>query len=169
MDHFVAQMYACGLIEAKLLDDWEDKFDKSWRETQPHFTRKFNKERCKQEREKTQKNDESSAVFCKAPHPHTLYTPQEGANSTTADNRFTSEMEYATVLEEKANTQAERIIELEARVYDQTVLTKTTDYAASAVATGTNMELNEIRETLNQLADSVTPQAATFHQYERRQ
>ena len=51
-------------------------------------------------------------------------------------------MEYAAALEYKANTQAEIIIELEASVDGQTVLTKTTNYAASAVATGTNKELN---------------------------
>ena len=47
-------------------------------------------------------------------------------------------IEYAAVLEEKANAQAESIIELEASVDGQTVLTNTTKYAASVVATGTN-------------------------------
>ena len=54
-------------------------------------------------------------------------------------------MEYAAALEEKSNTQAERIIELEASVDGKTVLTETTEYAASAVATGTNKEISEIK------------------------
>ena len=47
-------------------------------------------------------------------------------------------MEYDTALNEKANTQAKRIIYLEAGVDGKTVLTDTTDYAASIVVTGTN-------------------------------
>ena len=43
----------------------------------------------------------------------------------------------------------------------QTVLTNTTKYAASAVATGTNKELSEIKEMTKQLATSVTAHAAT--------
>ena len=43
----------------------------------------------------------------------------------------------------------------------QTTLTDTSDYAASAVATCTNTELNEIKATMKQLADSVTAQAET--------
>ena len=41
-------------------------------------------------------------------------------------------------LEESANTQYYNIIELEANVDGQTVLTDNTNYAARAVATGTN-------------------------------
>ena len=29
VDQFVAQMYVCGLFEARLLDDWEETADKS--------------------------------------------------------------------------------------------------------------------------------------------
>ena len=47
-------------------------------------------------------------------------------------------MEYAVVLEEKASSQAERIIEVEASVDGQTVLTDTTNYVASTVDTGNN-------------------------------
>ena len=47
-------------------------------------------------------------------------------------------MDYAAALEEKSNAQAEHIIELEASVDGQTVLTNTTEYAVSVVATGTN-------------------------------
>ena len=43
----------------------------------------------------------------------------------------------------------------------QTVLIKTTNYAASAVATGTNKELRNIKEMMKQLADSIIAQAAT--------
>ena len=49
-------------------------------------------------------------------------------------------MEYDAALEEKANAQAGRIIELEASVDGQTVRSDTTDYVASPVATGTNKE-----------------------------
>ena len=38
VDHFVAQMYAYGLFEAKLMDGWEETSNKSWGETHPHFT-----------------------------------------------------------------------------------------------------------------------------------
>ena len=47
-------------------------------------------------------------------------------------------MDYAAAMEENFNAQAERIIELESGVDGQTVLTNTTGYAASAMATGTN-------------------------------
>ena len=47
-------------------------------------------------------------------------------------------MEYYMALEEKANTQAERTIELEASVDGQTVLADTIDYAASVLLTCTN-------------------------------
>ena len=43
----------------------------------------------------------------------------------------------------------------------QTVLTNTTKYAASTVATGTNKELSEIKEMTKQLETSVTAHAAT--------
>ena len=68
-------------------------------------------------------------------------------------------MEYYAALEEKINAQAERIIDLEGRVDGQTVLTSTTNYVASAVATGTNKEMNEIKAMIKQLAYSVTAQA----------
>ena len=107
-------MYACGLFEAKFLDDWEETADKSWGKTRPHFTCQFNKESRKLEREKSQKNYESSNVFRKAPHLHTLEIPQGGATTTTTDIIFTAAMDYAETLKEKFNAQAERIIELEA-------------------------------------------------------
>ena len=50
-------------------------------------------------------------------------------------------MDYAAVLEENSNAQAERIIELEPSVDFQTVITNPTEYATSAAATGTNKEL----------------------------
>ena len=43
----------------------------------------------------------------------------------------------------------------------QTILTDNTDYAASAVATGTNKEMSNIKEMMKQFAVSVTYQAAT--------
>ena len=70
-------------------------------------------------------------------------------------------MEYAAALEEKANIQANRIIELEVIVYGQTVFTDTVDYVASTVATGSNKEMREIKAMLKQLAASVTAQAET--------
>ena len=72
-------------------------------------------------------------------------------------------MEYAAALEEKANAQVERIIELEASVDDQTVLNKATDFVESAVTTGgANKDLKEIRPMMKQLTASVTAQAATL-------
>ena len=70
-------------------------------------------------------------------------------------------MDYAVAPKEKSNTQTERIIEIEAIVDGQTVLTNTNKYAASAVAKGTNKELSDIKAMLKQLADYVTAQATT--------
>ena len=70
-------------------------------------------------------------------------------------------MEYTAALEEKSNAQSKRIIDLDAIVYGQTVLTNTTDYAARAVSTGDNKELTEIRSMMKPLAALVTAQAAT--------
>ena len=56
VDQFVAQMYVCGMFEAKFLNDWEETADKLWGATHPQFTRHFNKERRKLERKKSQKN-----------------------------------------------------------------------------------------------------------------
>ena len=60
-------------------------------------------------------------------------------------------MDYAAVLEENSNAQTECIIELDASVDGQTVLTKNTKYMASTVATGTKKELKEIKATMKQL------------------
>ena len=43
----------------------------------------------------------------------------------------------------------------------QTVFTDTTNYAASAVATGTNKEINNIKEIMKQLSAYATTQAET--------
>ena len=70
-------------------------------------------------------------------------------------------MEYSAALEEKANAQAERIIQLNVSVDGQIFLTDTMDYATIGVATGTNKELNKIQATMKQLEASVTAQEAT--------
>ena len=57
--------------------------------------------------------------------------------------------------------QAEHVIDLKARVDGQTFLANTTDYSASMVSTGAIKELTEILAMMNQLAASVTSQAAT--------
>ena len=82
----MAEMYACVLFEAKFLYEWEETFDKLWGATHPRFTRQFNKERRKLDREKFQKNYENSAVFHEDTHPHTLEIPHGGATSTTIDS-----------------------------------------------------------------------------------
>ena len=72
-------------------------------------------------------------------------------------------MEYTTALEDKAHAQAKRIIELETSVDGQTILTKATDYVASAVTTGgSNKDLKDIRVMMKQLTYSFTAQAATL-------
>ena len=86
----MAQMYACGLSKAKLLEDWEETANKSWGGTHPNFTRKFNKERHKIEREKSHKNYEICAVFYEAPYTQTLKISQVRETSTTTDIIFTS-------------------------------------------------------------------------------
>ena len=56
-------------------------------------------------------------------------------------------MEYTASLEEKANTQAKQIIDIESSMDSQTVLTKATYFAASALAMeGSNKELNNTRQ-----------------------
>ena len=145
------------------MDDWEESKDKSWGATQPHFTKQYAKERRKLEREKYHNSYKISAAFQETPRPPTIETPHNRATAVTADDRFTAAMEYAAALEEKAHAQAERIIDLKARVDGQTVLIKATDYAASAVTTGGyNKDLKELRETTKQLMASVTAQAATL-------
>ena len=88
--------------------------------------RQFNKERRKLEHKNTHKHYESSAVYLEAPHPHTPEASQGGATATTVDVIFTAAMEYTATLEDKSNMHSERIVELDARVDGQTVLTNTT-------------------------------------------
>ena len=59
----MSQMYACNLPEAQKLDDWEERYNKLWGATQPHFMKQYTKERRKLERDKSHKNYESSAAF----------------------------------------------------------------------------------------------------------
>ena len=136
VDHSVAQMYACNLFKANFLEDWEESDDKLWGATQPHFTKQYAKERCKLEHNKSNKSYKSSAAFQETSRPHTIKTPYYGSTATTVDGSFAAEMEYAAAKEEKANAQAKRILELEASVDGQTVLTKATKYAASALTAG---------------------------------
>ena len=79
VDHFVAQMYTCGLFEAKFMDNWEEKSDKLWGATYTHLKRQFNKESRKLKREKSQKHYESSAIFHEnSPPTHPRNTPRAG-------------------------------------------------------------------------------------------
>ena len=64
-------------------------------------------------RNKSSKSYKISTAFRETPHPHTIKTPYDGSTATTADGSFAAAMEYAAALEEKAHTQAERILELE--------------------------------------------------------
>ena len=82
------------------------------------------------------KSYKSSAAFRETSRPHTIKTPYYGSTATTADGSFAAEMEYAAAKEEKANAQAKRILELEASVDGQTVLTKAAEIAASALTAG---------------------------------
>ena len=56
VDHFVYQMYAFNLFDAKLLDDWNESNGKSWGAIQTHFTKQYDKEQRKLERNKSHKN-----------------------------------------------------------------------------------------------------------------
>ena len=59
--------------------------------------------------------------------------------------------------------QAERIIDIKSRVDGQTVLTKATDYATSAVTTGgANKYLKKLMLMMKQLTCSFTSQASTL-------
>ena len=99
----------------------------------------------------------------KLPRSHTTKTPQDGAITTISGGRFVVAKEYAAALEEKSHAQAERIIELEARVDGQTALTDATDYAEKYVTMGVSKkDLNDLRVIMKQLVDSITGQAATL-------
>ena len=120
----------------------------------------YAKERRKLEREQAHKNFESSADFLEAPRPHTLETPHGGVTATTANGSFAAVMEYAAALEEKYNMQFECIIDIEASVDGQTVITEATYFAAIAVATGgANKELKERRVMMKQFTAAFTSQA----------
>ena len=163
MIHFVAQMYVCNIFKAKFLDDWEESGDKSWGFTQPHFTKQYAKENCKLARNKSNKSYESSAAFQETPRSHSIETPYDRLTTTTADDSFAASMEYSAALEEKTHTQAEHILEIEASVDGQTILTEATDYAAIAVtAEGNKKDLKGLRAMMKQLTDSVAVQAATL-------
>ena len=70
-------------------------------------------------------------------------------------------MEYAAALEEKAHAKSERILELEASVDGQTVLTDAIKYVASTVTVGLkNKDL--LITMMKQLTASFTNQAATL-------
>ena len=72
-------------------------------------------------------------------------------------------MEFAAALEDKANSHAKRIIEIEASADGQTILSEGTVFSASAVTIrGANKELKEMRATMKQLTASITDQAATL-------
>ena len=88
LGHFVAQMYACDLFGAKILDDWEESNDKSWGATYLHFTKKYAKECRNLARNKSNKSYKSSAAFRETPLPHTTKTPYDGLAVTTADESF---------------------------------------------------------------------------------
>ena len=100
MDHFVAQMYACNLLEDKVLYDWEESDNKLWGAKQPHFTKQCAKERNKLARNKSNKSYESSAAFRERPRPRTIKATYNASTSTTADGTFVVAMEYAAELEE---------------------------------------------------------------------
>ena len=77
MDQFVYQMYACGLFEAKLLDNWEESTENLWGATPPQFTKQYPKERRKLEREQAHKNFERSVLYEKRPAPTPSRHPTE--------------------------------------------------------------------------------------------
>ena len=85
------------------------------------------------EREQAHNNFESSADFQETPCPHTIKTSRDGVTAKTLEYSFATAMEYASALEEKSLMQSKCIIELKSSLDGQTVLTKATDYAASAV------------------------------------
>ena len=94
----MAQMYACGLFEAKFLDEREETAKRLWRETKTHFMQQFNKERRKMKYANAHKSYKSSTVFREAPNHHTLEPPKGGATVTTANDSFTVSIEYAAAL-----------------------------------------------------------------------
>ena len=56
VDHFVAQVYACDLFKAKILDEYYERNDKSWGGTHPHFMKQYAKEHQKLARNKSKKS-----------------------------------------------------------------------------------------------------------------
>ena len=61
--HFVQEMYACGLFEARFLENWEESTDKSWTVTLPLFANQFNKEHRTLKHTNSNKNFASANVF----------------------------------------------------------------------------------------------------------
>ena len=76
------------------------------------------------------------------------------------DDNFAVAMDYTAALEEESHAQDECILDLEASMNGQTVLTKATKYVASEVtAGGNNKYLKELRAIMKQLKALVTAQA----------
>ena len=121
-------MYACGLFEARFLDDWEEKGDKSWNVTLPLFTQQFNKERRTLERQHNNKSFESSNVFCERRATSSF----RRTTMTTVDSNYTAAMEYVAALEEKSMQQEGCILELEDTPDGCTTVTLPAEVAASA-------------------------------------
>ena len=150
-------MNACGLFEARFLDDWEESRDKSWTVTLPLFTQQFNKERRTLERAHNNKNYESSNVF----HERRA-TGSYGHNATpTMSADYTAAMEYAAVMEIKSTQQEGRILELEDALDGRTTVTLPHELAASATTTtapasATATEMAAMRALIQSLAASVT-------------
>ena len=126
-------MYACGLFEARFLNDWEESTDKSWTVTLPLFANQFNKERRTFERANNNKNFDSANVFRK------LRTTGAYAHNAppTTNADYDAAMEYAAAMELKSTAQEGRILELEDALDGRTVVTLPPELAASATTATT--------------------------------
>ena len=130
------------------MDDWEEIANKSLGATPPPPSHGSSTRRgAKSIAISTKRTLKTALSSANLPTPTPSGSPKGGTIATTIDSSFTKTMEYSAALEEKGNARAERIIELEARVDGQIVLTDTTDYAARAVAKATNKETINIKAT----------------------
>ena len=150
-------MYACGLFEARFLDDWEESLDKSWPVTLLLFANQFNKERRTLERANNNKNFASTNVF-RERHATGAYAPN-APPTTNAD--YDAAMEYAAAMEAKSTAQEGRILELEDALDGRTAVTFPSELAASATTATTGAaaaatKLAAMRAMIQSLVATVT-------------
>ena len=139
--HFIDNMYASELFETKTMEDWEDATDQTWTTTLALFTAEYGKIQRSLERTSKRKDYDSAAALRDSttrPTTMSLGTPPNTSVPETTSPAYVAMSEYAAALEEK-------MIELETVAETQSVITDTTDFAASATTSHITAEMAEMR------------------------